>query len=163
MTQLPLFPPTQPKYPPRPSAGMPLRDRPAYRVMADSTACSTAELLAAIIGGAQSLETALRLTTLFGSLHNIARASVADLVQVDGIGQSAAVRLLAALEISRRLLVPDDERHQIRSPGDAAAIFQPLLMHREQEYLFVLHLDTRNRVLGAPHEVYHGSVRRMAA
>ena len=33
----------------------------------------------------------------------------------------------------------------------------------DQEYLFVILLDTRNRVLGVPLEVYHGSVRRMAA
>ena len=64
----------------------------------------------------------------------------------------------SALEISRRLLVPDEDRRQINSPGDAAAILQPLLMHRDQEYLMVLLLDTRNRVLGEPREVYHGSL-----
>jgi DNA repair protein RadC len=28
----------------------------------------------------------------------------------------------------------------------------------DQEYLYVIHLDTRNRVLGPPLEVYHGSL-----
>ena len=158
MTQLPLFPMPGKSYPTRRNAGLPLRDRPAYRVMAGSAACNTAELLATVISGPQSLETATRLLSRFGSLHNVARASVADLVQVQGIGNSAAARLLAATEISRRLLAPEDQRQQISSPADAAAIFQPLLMHRDQEYLYVLLLDTRNRVMGTPHEVYHGSL-----
>ena len=33
----------------------------------------------------------------------------------------------------------------------------------EQEYLYVILLDTRNRLIGRPFEVYHGSVRRMTA
>jgi DNA repair protein RadC len=28
----------------------------------------------------------------------------------------------------------------------------------DQEYLYVIHLDTRNRVIGSPREVYHGSL-----
>jgi DNA repair protein RadC len=58
----------------------------------------------------------------------------------------------------RRLLAPEDERPAIRAPADAAALLQPLLMHREQEYLYVLLLDSRNRLLGEPREVYHGSL-----
>ncbi len=84
--------------------------------------------------------------------------SLADLTALPGVGESVAARLMAALEISRRLLAPEDERLTIRSPADAAALLQPLLLHREQEYLYVLLLDTRNRVLGEPREVYHGSL-----
>jgi DNA repair protein RadC len=111
-----------------------------------------------VIGGSQSLEAAQTLLVRFGSLHSIARAAIAELTQVPGVGTSAAVRLKATAEISRRLLAPETERRQIRSPADAAAIFQPLVMHRDQEYLYVLLLDTRNRVLGDPVEVYHGSL-----
>jgi DNA repair protein RadC len=32
------------------------------------------------------------------------------------------------------------------------------LIGKDQEYLYVLLLDTRNRVIGAPLEVYHGSL-----
>ncbi|MCC6190578.1 MAG: DNA repair protein RadC [Anaerolineales bacterium] len=126
--------------------------------MHDSGACSTAELIAVVIGGSQPLEAAQALQARFGTLHDIARAAIAELTQVAGIGTSATARLKASLEISRRLLLPEDERRQIRSPADAAAVFQPLMMHRDQEYLYVLLLDTRNRVLGDPVEVYHGSL-----
>ena len=156
MTQLPLLP--RPHYKPAPASKRSLRDQPAYRVIHDSSACSTAELLAAIIGGNQSQDAARSLLARFGSLHDVARAATRELTQVPGIGASAATRLKAALEISRRLLAPDDERRQIRSPADAAAILQPLLMHCDQEYLYVLLLDTRNRVMGEPLEIYHGSL-----
>jgi len=44
------------------------------------------------------------------------------------------------------------------SPADAAAILLPRLQHLEQEHLFILILDTRNRLIGEPVEIYHGSL-----
>ncbi len=156
MTQLPLL--LQAHYAPPPAVRRSLRDQPAYRVMHNSGACSTAELLAVLIGGSHALVTAQALLARFGSLHGVARAVSPELTQVAGLGPGAAIRLKAALEISRRLLAPETERRQIRSPADAAVILQPLLMHRDQEYLYALLLDTRNRVMGDPIEVYHGSL-----
>jgi len=137
---------------------LPLRERPNYRVTTAAGACTSVELLAALIGGPQPEDKAQTLVARFSSLHGLARAGLADLMAVPGIGATAATRLMATLEISRRLLAPEDERRTIRSPGDAVALLQPLLMHREQEYLYVLLLDTRNRVMGEPREVYHGSL-----
>jgi len=137
---------------------LPIHERPAHRVAADSAACNTAELLAALTGGSRQLQVAQNLLAQFGSLHGVARASVADLMQVASVGSATAVRLKATLEVSRRLLMPSEERVVIRSPADAVTLLQPLLMHREQEYLYVLLLDTRNRVMAPPVEVYHGSL-----
>ena len=155
---LPLFTDNPQPAPRPPQTLLPLRERPAYRVVAAANACTTLELLAALIGGPQSDEKAQRLVARFGSLHGLARAGLPDLTAVPGIGETVSARLMAAVEISRRLLVPEDERRTIRAPGDAAALLQPVLMHREQEYLYVLLLDTRNRVMGEPREVYHGSL-----
>lgn len=160
MQQLPLFDlsTTRALCPASTFEHLPTRDRPAYRVMANSPACNTQELLAAIVGGPRQVAIAQTLLSRFGSLHGIARASAADLASVLGIGDVAATRLLAAVEISRRLLGPEDERKPINSPADAAAILQPLLMHQEQEHLYVLLLDTRNRLMGEPKLIYHGSL-----
>src|SRR5262245_35441164 len=111
-------------YPPFQSTQLPVRERPLYRVTSDSSACNVVELLAAIIGGPKQLEVAQALLAHCGSLHGIARATAADLASVSGIGKAVAARLLSAMEISRRLLTPE-ERKEIRSPGDAAAILQP--------------------------------------
>ncbi len=158
MSQLPLLPGVSQVYSQPAVCLMPLRDQPGYRVLTNSAACNTAELLAVIIGGSQPLDVALRLLTHFGSLTSVARATATELIRVRGVGQSGATRLKAALEISRRLLAPEDERRQINSPGDAAAVLQPILMHLDQEYLYVLLLDTRNRVIREPIQVYHGSL-----
>ncbi len=117
-----------------------------------------AERRDAIIGGLRSRGKVKVLLARFGSLHAIARANLADLTAVAGVGENVAARLMAAFEISRRLLAPEDERLTIRSPADAVALLRPLLMHREQEYLMVILLDTRNHVIGLPREVYHGGL-----
>jgi len=46
----------------------------------------------------------------------------------------------------------------IKSPADAANLLMYQLAALDQEYLFVILLDTRNRVMGKPFEVYHGSL-----
>lgn len=159
MDQLPLFPLPDRAYAVKPArSALAVREQPGYRVLHNSAACNGAELIAALLGGARSLETAQRLLAAFGSIHSIARATCGELTAVDGVRPTAALRLKAALEISRRLLAPEGDRLQIRSPADAAATLQPLLMHRDQEHLYVLLLDTRNRVMGEPLEIYHGSL-----
>ena len=137
---------------------LPLCEQPAARVAKDSDACSLAELLAVIVGGEAQIEIAGRLLAQFGSIHKIAQAYVGDLARVQGVGIQTALRLKAALALGRKLLQPEDERPTIHSPGDAARILMPILAHREQEYLLVMLLDTRNRHAGHISEVYHGSL-----
>ena len=80
-----------------------------------------------------------------------------EISRVPGISNQTALRLKAALALGRKLLQPEDDRPVIHSPGDAAQILMPMLAHREQEYLMVMMLDTRNRMLDIS-EVYHGSL-----
>jgi DNA repair protein RadC len=78
---------------------------------------------------------------------------------VKGIGQAKAAQLLAAVEIGRRIAISTpDERPTISSPADAANLLMYQLAPLEQEYLYVILLDTRNRLIGRPFEVYHGSL-----
>ena len=48
----------------------------------------------------------------------------------------------------------------VGSPDDAAAILIPRMQHLEQEHLVVLILDTRNRLIGEPAEIYRGSLNQ---
>jgi DNA repair protein RadC len=57
------------------------------------------------------------------------------------------VRIKAALALGLRLNEPAGERPVINSPADAAALVQYEMGLLEQEYLKVMLLDTRNRVL----------------
>ena len=95
----------------------------------------------------------------FGSLHAISQANVLELQQVSGVGTATAARLKAAVELGRRLLLPEDaQRLSIRCPSDAAAVLVPRMGHLEQEYVYVLALDSRNQLIGEPVEVYHGAL-----
>ena len=137
---------------------LPLRDQPAYRVTSNAAACSLAELLAAVIGGGQQIEVAEGVLARFGrDVQRIYKAHVAELASVRGVGQQTAVRIKAALALGIRLNEPVGERLVINSPADAAALVQYEMSLLEQEYLKVMLLDTRNRVLEIV-EVYHGNV-----
>ena len=147
-----------PSYPLHKLKTLPLRDQPAYRVTSNAAACSLAELLAAVVGGAQQIEVAEGILARFGGdVQRICKAHVAELASVRGVGQQTAVRIKAALALGLRLNEPAGERPVINSPADAAALVQYEMGLLEQEYLKVMLLDTRNRVLEIV-EVYKGSV-----
>jgi DNA repair protein RadC len=147
-----------PSYKPTKLKTLPLRDQPAFRVASNANGCNLSELLAAVVGGSQQIEIAEGLLSHFGGdIQRIYKANVAEIAQVHGIGQQTAVRLKAALTLAIRLHEPIGERPVINSPADAAVLVQYEMSLLEQEYLKVLLLDTRNRVLDIV-EVYHGSV-----
>ncbi len=96
----------------------------------------------------------------FGDLTGLACASLFDLRAVAGIGLIKAIEIKAALELGKRAALAQPElRTQIKTPADAAALLMPLCGASEQEEVWVLCLDTRNRVLqGSPQMLYRGSL-----
>ena len=83
---------------------LPLRERPVERVSARADACTIVELLAAILGGPQPIETADALLAHFnGRLSDLRRAPVHAIAEIPGIGQQNAARIKAAVELGLRL------------------------------------------------------------
>ena len=138
---------------------MPTEERPLYRLHHHGrSALATTELLALLLGTADAPGLAQELLDIFGSLHQLARANKAQLMRVRGIGQAQAGRLLAVLELSHRLQAPPaDEQSRITNPGDGANLLLPQMRHLTQEELWVILLDTRNRVLNIQ-AIYKGSL-----
>jgi DNA repair protein RadC len=138
---------------------LPVEERPLYRLHhAGAGALATTELLALVLGTADAPGLAQELLVRFGSLHQLARAGKGQLMRVHGIGEAQAGRLVAVLELCRRLQAPPaDDRPRITSPADAASLLIPRLRDLEQEELHVVLLDTRNRVLDI-RTVYKGSL-----
>jgi DNA repair protein RadC len=143
---------------------LPSDDRPRERLAASGPgALSHSELLAILLRVGMEGENAVRLAERMlkelGGLPGLHRATVSDLCAIKGIGEAKAAQLVAAIELGRRIAtsVPE-ERAIIRSPADAANLLMYELSGLAQEHLYVILLDTRNRVIGKPLEVYHGSL-----
>ena len=138
---------------------IPLRERPVYRVSYQAKDCNVLELLAALVGGKDQMEVAVSLLSRFESLQSLSRATIHELTSVYGIGLARAACVKAAMELGQRKMISqEDHAPTIQTPEDAAALLVPLMQDLEQEHLYVLILDTRNRIIGEPLEIYHGSL-----
>lgn len=110
-----------------------------------------------IIGGPHSIEVALSLLDRFPEMSLLATAHPVEIAQVNGIGEKTAERIKASLELAGHILVDHGYRERVHSPQDAATILTPLMAHLEQEYLYVMLLDTKGRMIDVV-EIYHGAL-----
>lgn len=141
---------------------------------------STAELLALVIGTGTRQSTALEvgasLLGRYGAVGGLARASAEELATVPGMGETKAARVLAALELGRRVLEPPPQRRVVRSAAEAAALCGSMRTLDREHFRAIL-LNTRHEVLGIadvsigglasapvhPREVFKEAIRRSAA
>jgi len=144
-------------------ADMPSEERPRERLARYGAASlSNTELIAILLrtgmGGKSALDIARGLLVHFQGLRGLAKATFNQICQMKGMGPAKTAQLLAALELSRRLLVAaPEERPQIRSPADAANLLLLEMGLLEQEHLRVLLLDAKNYLMGVS-TVYVGNV-----
>ncbi|HSR35170.1 MAG TPA: DNA repair protein RadC [Anaerolineae bacterium] len=142
---------------------LPASERPRERLLNHGAgALSTAELLAIILRTGAPKENvvilAQRILSRFENLAGLARASTTELTSENGVGPAKVAQLRAALELGRRMLVESpEERPQVRSPADAANLVMTEMGLLEQEHLWVMLLDTKNRVLETK-TIYQGSL-----
>lgn len=121
-----------------------------------------AELLAILIRtglpGENAVQIGHRLLQTFGGLRGLHRASYEDIKLQKGIGPAKAAQLKSAIELADRISVEDSEKKpKINSPQDAANRVMFKMSALDKEELWVLILDTRNRVLKIE-ELYRGSI-----
>jgi len=133
---------------------MPRGERPRERLLKlGSEALSAQEVLALILGrgikGESVMVTSQNLLSRFGSLKDIANASIEELTQTRGIGVAKAAQIKAALELSRRLEADDGEtlKRVLKSPRDVVAVARGELKGKKKEHFLILCLDTRNRLI----------------
>lgn len=160
---------------------LPAELRPRERLRTSGAgSLSTAELLALVIGTGTRQVTALELGTSllgrYGAAGGLARATVEELATVPGIGETKAARVLAALELGRRVLEPPPQRRAVRSAAEAAALCTSMRTLDREHFRAIL-LNTRHEVVGIadvsigglasapvhPREVFKEAIRRSAA
>jgi DNA repair protein RadC len=111
-----------------------------------------AELLAILLGtgvrGRNVLKIAEDLVERFGgqTLAGLGAASLADLAAQPGLGRARACRIVAAIEMGRRLTAPPADEPRVGSPAEAYLLVRDLKSARK-EHLIALYLDAQNRLL----------------
>jgi DNA repair protein RadC len=143
---------------------LPADERPREKLqLRGPGALSNAELLAIILNTGSQGESVMTLAQRIlaeggGGLRGLMRRDLDGLVGVRGLGPAKAVKLLATIELSKRIaaLAPE-ERQQVKTPEDLAVLFTPSLTALDHEELRVALLDTKHRVERVT-TVYQGSV-----
>ncbi|MFK7957240.1 MAG: DNA repair protein RadC [Lysobacterales bacterium] len=119
---------------------------------------SPVELVALLIGpGGNSWEVAANTLHALGGLAGIQKASAWDFKRQRGIGESRALRLLCAMEVSARLRRPPTPEEPIVSPGHSRRYFSTRLVALQRESFACLYLDTRHRPVDF-HILFQGTI-----
>lgn len=162
---------------------LPEGERPRERLLAQGAeTLATAELIAILLGsgmrGKSVLHLAQEILSRFGSLEDLARASVEELTVIPGMGQAKAVTLQAAFCLGKRLQSSNrPDRYTVSSPAHAYHLVRELIEDANQEHLLVLLLDSKggvirietvfigslNESVAHPREIFHRAVRYGAA
>ncbi len=141
----------------------PTNERPREKLLARGPgALSDAELLALFLGsglrGRDAVTSARELLSAHGPLRTLLERSPQDMRALPGLGPARICTLLAALELSRRLLQADLERGSaLTDPLSAGRYFAQRLRGRPHEVFAALFLDTRHRVV-AFEELFQGTL-----
>lgn len=134
-------------------------ERPRERLAILGPAALSANELLTVLWGAGSSAAAGWALAKHGSLGELGRADMTELLVVPGVGAARAAQLVAAFEIGRRSAVatPPGGRWSVRAPRDVADRLGPEMATLEREELRVLLLNTKN-VVQRMSTVYLGNV-----
>lgn len=138
-------------------------ERPREKLLANGVASlSDAELLAIFlrvgVTGKSAVDLARDLLQQFGSLNGIFSASVAEINQVHGMGDSKYCQLQAIFEMSRRALGEQlKARDVLSSPQQVRDYLTLKLGALEREVFMVLFVDAQNRVI-ATETLFEGTL-----
>lgn len=111
-----------------------------------------AELIALLLNSGTRSQSALsvarNLLQKYGSLRELARAELNELLQEAGIGLAKASRLLAAFELSRRRLKESQARPRLWHPKLMARHIRPLVMDLSHEVIYGLYMNMHCKLIG---------------
>jgi DNA repair protein RadC len=135
--------------------------RPRERLAArGAQALSDDEIVAILVGTGTSRRSALvianELLRAVVGLRGLGRADVTRLREA-GLGMATAVRVAAACELGRRVVLAGSDGERCDTPELAAVALAPHFAHLERECLAVALLSKRQRLVAVT-PIYYGSV-----
>lgn len=138
-------------------------ERPREKVLAaGAMTLSDAELLAIFlrtgVAGKSAVDLARDLLTRFSSLNGIFSASIGEICQVHGMGESKFVQLQAIFEMSRRALMEEMQGRDVLTSPQAVRQYLSLRIGALPREVFMgIFLDAQHRVL-AVEELFSGTL-----
>ena len=133
---------------------LPADDRPREKLtLRGPQSLTDAELVAILLRtgtkGKSVVTVAQEMITKEGNLARLAARSLSDLIKNAGVGKDKAATLLAAFEISRRILSQEKwlSNKRVTSPEDVANIFIPLFRDEVKERFMVVCLNSANKII----------------
>ncbi|MFA5872607.1 MAG: DNA repair protein RadC [Anaerolineales bacterium] len=119
----------------------------AKLVQTGSSALSNYEILSVAAGISE--ESSRKLLVLAGNdYHSLAKLTLNQMCQVDGITTTRAIRIAAIFEIGRRRRsTPATLRPKVRCSQDAWKVIEPLVSDLQHEEFWVLLLNRSNQII----------------
>jgi DNA repair protein RadC len=133
---------------------LPYEERPRERLIKyGAQVLSNAELIAIIIGtgskGENAINVAHKLLTNERGLKFIVNSSVEKLANIPGIGVAKAVKLKAAVELGKRLMLSQykDDFSTINSPQDIINLLMEEMRYLSKEHFKIVLLNVKNKII----------------
>ncbi|MFQ3574348.1 MAG: DNA repair protein RadC [Thermodesulfovibrionales bacterium] len=132
---------------------MPEEERPRERLIKGGVdSLSNAQLIAIILrtgcGQKNALALAMELINNFGSLNNIANASVRELKSIKGMGNAKIAQIKASFELGKRLFSETPRYDKVfRDSDDVYKYIFPRFHGIMKEIFYCLMLDIKNRLI----------------
>ncbi|MEL6844293.1 MAG: DNA repair protein RadC [Bacteroidota bacterium] len=146
----------------RPIPHWAVEDRPREKLLRRGIGALTdAELVAILLGSGSREHSALGLAQHLlkqaGGLGGLARADVAQLRRIKGIGPAKAIGIVAAFEVGRRKSINREQKFRITGSAAAANYLSPILADESQEVFYVLFLNRKHEI-EAEKAIFRGGV-----
>lgn len=163
---------------------LPQEERPVEKaVFSGVSTLTNTELMAVLLGSGTREKSAIGLAEEILSCREngigyLAETSIQELTRIDGVGRTKAVRLLAGIELGKRISArPKEKRLRIGRTEDVAAFFMDELRSEKREVFKALLLNAKGEVLSVetvsvgeltatpvhPREVFCQAVKKSAA
>lgn len=151
---------------------MPSEMRPREEMKRRGAQAMDIEKLMAIVmrsgqPGQNVVEMARDLICKAGGLETLSHMSYIDILglKIPGIGEVKAMELSAAFEIGRRAVAntASAEPKKISRAEDVYEIMQPYVRGKQQEYFYIILLDSKSKMVGQPILVVTGTHDRCPA
>lgn len=163
---------------------LPREERPVEKSLIQGVSVlSNPELIAVLLGSGTRDKSAIRIAEEIISADSrgisyLAESVPEELMSITGVGEKKAARLMAAVELGKRISsYPREKKINCDTSGDIASLFMEDMRYLKKEHLKVLLLDVRLGLIGQvtvsigelsgapvnPREVFNPAIRKSAA